>query len=299
MNNPQVNWKHYEEAAREVIEQDKIESILKVHIPTGFNLLDEMIDGGFKPGELIILSAPTKQGKSTMAQTMTWNMAQNGKQSLWFSMEMSWQELTRKFLAMDELFKKQGMPSITPIHYPIENYLRGGEIQMNWIKETISESKRLNNTNFVVIDHLHFLLPLKDFNTNPSFLIGGIVREIKKIAVELAIPILLIAHTTKLDIDKTPDINSIRDSSFIAQESDFTMIMWRIRDKNASKRTNDEGDSDTQIVYTNKAWLSLEANRRNGRTGRIKLWHDGSRFNSYISEGVTKEAEKIWEEPKY
>jgi replicative DNA helicase len=293
MNNPIVNWKWYEECAREIIKEDQTTGIFNKPIPCGFPLLDEMLDGGFKKGELIILSAPTKQGKSTLAQTITWNMAMNNKQSLWFTMEMSWQELTRKFMAMDETYQENKRPYSAPIHYPIENYYKGGDLQMKWLRETISEAIRTENTEFVVIDHLHFLLPLKDYQSNTSFLIGGIVREVKKIAVELKIPILLIAHTTKLDVEKTPTINDIRDSSFIAQESDFAMIMWRIRDKNASKKTSDDEDEERQIVYTNKSWLSLEANRRNGRTGRVKLFFDGHKFQSW--KEATEEHGKLQE----
>lgn len=290
---PKVNWEWYNEAAKKVKELDEKEKLFKTTVSTGFSDLDDLLGGGFKPGELAILSAPTKQGKSTLAQTLSWNMAEKGIKSLWFTMEMSWQELTRKFMAMDEDLKKGGLPSLNPIHYPLENCMKAGDLQLQWLRETISEAIRIERTEFVVIDHLHFLLPLKDFNTNTSFLIGGIVREIKKMAVELKIPIMLIAHTTKLDIEKTPDINSIRDSSFIAQESDFTMIMWRIRDKEASKKTTYDGDEDNQIVYTNKAWLSLEANRRTGRTGRIKLWHDGAKFKPFMNEEKIKLQEMI------
>lgn len=283
MNNEEelnINWEWYQNAARIVKEDDEKEKMFPTIVSSGFQDLDLMLNGGFKPGELIILSAPTKQGKSTLAQTITWNMAMNAHRSMWFTMEMSWQELTRKFMAMDESCKRNGTPSIMPIMYPLQNCMKAGDLQLKWLRETISESIRVDKAEFVVIDHLHFLLPLKDFNTNISFLIGGIVREIKKMAVELKIPIMLIAHTTKIDTEKTPDINSIRDSSFIAQESDFTMIMWRIRDKNASGKSTDD-DGENQIVFTNKAWLSLEANRRTGKTGRIKLWHDGAKFNTF------------------
>jgi len=282
MSNPIVQWDWYNEAVKKLEEQEERDKLTKSIAGTGFQDLDLMLNGGFKAGELVILSAPTKQGKSTLAQTISWNMAEKGTKTLWFTMEMSWQELTSKFRDMDEEYKKTGQPSLRPIHYPLEPFLKAGDIQMQWLKDMISEAIRVEQTEFVIIDHLHFLLPLKDFNTNISFLIGGIVREIKKIAVELKIPIMLIAHTTKLDIEKTPDINSIRDSSFIAQEADFVMIMWRIRDKLAKKKSNYDGEEDTQIVYTNKAWLSLEANRRNGKTGRIKLWHNGSKFNQFV-----------------
>ncbi len=263
-------------------ELDKVDNLLNKPIPTGISLLDNLLDGGFKRGELCILSAPTKQGKSTLAQTISWNMGKKNKSTLWLTMEMSWQELTRKFMLMDKDYQADNnSPSHQPIFYPIDYYRSGGELQIEWLREIIKHNMDNNNIEFVIIDHLHFLLPLKDYNTNVSFLIGAIVREIKKMAVELKIPIMLIAHTKKIDIDKTPDINSIRDSSFIAQESDFTMIMWRIRSKPKKGTHQEELDS---VVYTRKAYLSLEANRRTGDTGRIKLWHNGTGFEQYDKE---------------
>lgn len=274
----QIIAREYHELAEQLIKEQGTEDVLNPPISTGFAVLDELLDGGFKKGELIILSAPTKQGKTTLAQTISWNMAQNEKRSLWLTMELSWQELTRKFMAMDEQMKSSGRPSWSPIFYPIDYYRSGGNLQMEWLKQVIMEAKEKQLVDMVIIDHLHFLLPLKDFNTNVSFLIGAIVREVKKIAVELKIPIILIAHTKKMDVDKRPDINSLRDSSFIAQESDFTLIMWRHRSDVEKKRITDD---ELESVYTNKAFLSLEANRRNGKTGKLALWHDGSKFVKY------------------
>jgi len=287
MTKPEVNYEWYGELARRVAEEDEKNKELDklLTMPTCYPILDEMLDGGFRPGELAILSAPTKNGKTTLAQSITWNLTKKGKRVLWFTMEMSWKELTRKFMAMDD--KKY---STNAICYPLENYHGGGQLQLDWLREVILNAKNVDGVDFVVIDHLHFLLPLKDFNTNISFLIGGVVREIKKIAIELEIPIMLIAHTKKLDVDKTPDINSIRDSSFIVQESDFTFIMWRIRNKESLKKTSEE--SDMTEIYTNKSWLSLEANRRTGKTGRVKLWHNGTMFVPYTPEQKDKDKMK-------
>jgi replicative DNA helicase len=286
MNKPEINYKWYNELAREVFDEDEANKEINklTMMPTTFPLIDEMLDGGLRPGELAILSAPTKNGKTTLAQTITWNLASQGKSVLWFTMEMSWKELTRKFMGMDSIYKDGRRAfSSNAICYPLDNFRGGGKLQLDWLRDVIDNAKNVDGVGLVVIDHLHFLLPLKDYNTNISFLIGAIVREIKKIAVDLQIPIILIAHTKKLDIDKTPDINSIRDSSFIVQESDFTFIMWRIRSKDNLKKSSDEG-LEQNMIYTNKTWLSLEANRRTGQTGRAKLWHDGVKFVPFTLE---------------
>ena len=91
---------------------------------------------------------------------------------------------------------------------------------------------------------------------------------------KLDIPIILIAHTGKIPDDRVPSFRDIRDSSFITQEADVCMMMWRLKSKDAARRIDDDSDED---VYTNKAMLSVELNR-SGTTGKIKLVHNGCMF---------------------
>ena len=250
-------------------QKDNIQGVVK--IPTFIKELDEMLRGGLHPGEVFILSAPTKQGKTTLLQTISFNQSKNGFPVLWFSFEMSWQELTRTFYEIDTQEKTKEITPV-PICYPANHK----DLSLEWLEQVIIKQKEEKGITCVYIDHLHFLLPLGDFHNNISFLIGGIVREIKNIAIRQRIPIFLIAHMKKpADDAKIPSMNDVRDSSFISQETDFTAVMWRSKNKQTKNNLED--------IYNNEAILSLEANRRTGKTGRIKLIHDGYKFNEYES----------------
>lgn len=247
---------------------------LKDPILTYFKQFDE-ITGGFYPGELIVLSAPTKSGKTTFCQSITANMAEAGNAVLWFTLEMSWQELTRKFIKITT--------TAVPIFYPIDN----SSLSVTWVKEVAEKAIKEKNVKLIIIDHLHFLLPLRDFHTNVSFLIGGIVRDIKRTAVELEIPIILIAHPGKLEDQDSISYLDIRDSSFITQESDFTIVMNRIRVKEKGVK---------EMVVTNEARISVELNRRTGNVGKLNLMHTNGRFqdpDNYVAPLVTKSEVKI------
>jgi len=244
-------------------------------ITSGFDSLNEALDGGFQGGELVILSAATKNGKTTFCQTMSYLQAVKGVNSLWFSLEMSWQEITRKFLAMDIDDVITQVPANLGIFYMIDN--RGLNLKTLEIKA--KEARDKLGVKIIYIDHLHFLLPLGE-TKNVSFVIGGIVREVKQIAVKLNITIVLIAHTKKLETDARPDINSLRDSSFIAQESDFVFLMWRERldlDKKQKKYTGLEEED----IYSEATFVALEANRRNGKTKRWKFGLVNDCFHEY------------------
>lgn len=255
-------------------------------ISAGNAMFDDVI-GGFERERLYVLSAPTKQGKTTLAQTMMYHMAKKKIPSLFFSFEMGWQEVVGKYLAMDNKTVSEE-PTDLPLYMPLELHRGGGELQFQWLYETILKGIEEHGIQFVVIDHLHFLLPLKDFK-NTSFIIGGIVREIKRIAVNLKIPIMLIAHVQKIKDDKVPDWTDIRDSSFITQEADVVMMMYRKKNKEAARKTQDDS---TMQVYSKVAMLSLELDRVKGQSKKIKLWHNGVMFEEYRGQDKT-DAEEI------
>lgn len=252
----------------------------KTCLPT----LDGMI-GGFEPGRLYVLSAMTKAGKTTMAQTFMHNLGKQKIPSMIFSYEMGWREVAEIFGGMDVV---DHVKTELPVYVPTELHRGGGDLQFAWLFEAMAKAIEEKGVKLAVIDHLHFLLPLKDFN-NTSFLIGGIVREIKRMAVALNLPIILIAHTQKIMDDKVPDWTMIRDSSFITQEADMVMMMYRIKSKEAAMKQTDDGTND---VYLNKTILSVELNRMGGKTGKVKLRHNGAKFEELTEADDFVEAAK-------
>jgi len=259
---------------KELVEMLRTQPVTQV-AKTGFSGLDDLI-GGFEDERLYVLSAPTKMGKTTLAQSLMYNMSRKGIPSMIFSYEMGWQEIARKFMAMDGKQNPHEEPTDLPLYLPIDLHRGGGELQYQWLFEAIAQAKEKDGVRLVVIDHLHFLVPLKDY-TNFSVIIGGIVREIKRIAVTLKIPIILIAHVGKIMDDKKPDYTNIRDSSMITQEADVVLMMYRVKNK-TDKNTGKVTDDSVEESYSQQAILSVELDRVKGVTGKVKLWHNGSMF---------------------
>lgn len=63
---------------------------------TGFNNLDDVLDGGFEGGQLIFLGAISSLGKTSFALQMATQIAEQGNDVLIFSLEMSKNELNAK-----------------------------------------------------------------------------------------------------------------------------------------------------------------------------------------------------------
>jgi replicative DNA helicase len=229
-------------------------------LKTGFRDLDYILDG-FRLNQLITLCGPTKTGKTTFAMELTIRMKEHNP--MWIPFEEGAEELIAKFLDR----KEQPPQFYTPEHLTSKT--------INWIEQKIVESIAKYNTKVVFIDHLHFIVPFTV--ERHDLAVGRTMRELKGLAKRWNVCIFILAHLKKTKLTEQPTLEDIRDSSFVAQESDTVMMIWR-----RSKRVNGK------MEITNDSGLSIQANRRTGKTGNIEMVFKDGRF-----------LEKAWEVEHY
>ncbi len=187
---------------------------LKSHIPA----LDHAVDG-FRDGELYTISGFTKNGKTSFAQSLTDAFIRQQFLPLWFTYEVP----TRQFLNQ---WKDCPFFFIPRIHM--------GK-SMTWFLERCEESFKKYGTRIIFIDHLHYLFDLAK-SKSPSIDIGQIIRTLKTMAVQNSLLIFLICHTSKNSVDQTePTYHDLRDSSFMAQESDSVIMLQRMKKSRHAK----------------------------------------------------------------
>ena len=217
---------------------------------TGLEGLDGLI-GGFRENQLIVLAAPTKSGKTQFCIELTIRMSDTNP--AWIPFEESAEELVRKF------HDRQQQP---PLFYT-PNEITGNTLE--WIEKRIVEAKVKYNSKLFFIDHLHFIIPFTTDRLDAR--IGQVMRTLKTIARNHRVIIVLIAHLKKTEVTVSPTLEDLRDSSFIAQEADTVMMLWRetIRE-------------DNEVKISNNATLSIQANRRTGSTGNVKLTFNNGRY---------------------
>lgn len=227
--------------------------------PCGYELFDKAMDGGFRPGELVVVSAQTGQGKTTWCQNLAKNFDKKGWASLWFSYEMNLWYLREKF-------KKLGCDENLNAYAPVEAL----QDSVMWMCDIIHEAIEDYDCRMVFIDHLHYLIPLNSDVVN-SLTIGALVRAIKLIAVQKNIVVFLIAHSKKVYQTEKFDLSSIRDSSLIAQEADYVFLIERLK-KDASKLAGEDSE------WTNQAKITLAKNRRTGESKFLICEHKNGQF---------------------
>jgi replicative DNA helicase len=93
------------------------------------------------------------------------------------------------------------------------------------------------------------------------------MRELKNIAKKWDVLIFLICHLVKTKMDEQPTLEDLKGSSSIGQEADTVILLWREMKKEKG-----------QVVLTNNVNISVQANRRSGKTGNIKTVYENGKF---------------------
>jgi predicted ATP-dependent serine protease len=205
---------------------------------TGIKKLDGIL-GGLRSNQIIVLSAPPKAGKTQLCV----QMARNLPNPTMFLFEESPEEVLYKY-------KKKGikLPSFYTVNDLVEDDVEG-------LYRKMIEAWAKYNSRIFFVDHLHYLLNYEDKNTAGDK-IRHVMTELKKFTKRHNFTIILVAHMTKGNFTEPPGIEAIRDSSFIPQFADTTIILWR--------ETIKAGAREHGNVYqqTNNLLINVALNRK-------------------------------------
>lgn len=257
------------------------ESVFK--IPTGVPSLDRMLDG-VEAGELVIVTGPTGEGKTTLLMSITANMAAASIESLWFTLEVTPRQFLKKLT--------KGMGEHTPLFYIpragfddvdpefIEKYAQEHKrpFQMiDWVEYKILEAKfkaeaKGGVVKAIFIDHIHSIFSVAKVERNISLEIGDMVARVKQIALNNNLVIFLIAHNKDPQdgVRREPKKEDIRDSGMISRLADTIIGVWRVPNDEEidNVRRKEIGENDT------KTKLRIFKNRREGKQGAFFMYHN-------------------------
>ena len=173
----------------------------------------DFLTEGFTHGDLIVVSGYTGHGKTSICQTISYNLSQQDVPSLWFSYELS----ARQF------FNKYKDNAVPLFYLPRKNK----PYDLEWLEKKICEANEQKQVKVVFVDHLHYIVPMLTGDLKKSDAIGDTMRRLKQMAVKYQIVIFLMAHTKQPKDKLMPTLGDLRDSSFVGQESDAVYIIHR------------------------------------------------------------------------
>ncbi len=215
-----------------------------VGLTSGFTDLDKKTLG-FCPGQLIIVAARPAMGKSAFMLNMATNAAIKANAAVvYFSLEMSKEELTSRILASEALVSSEK--------------IRSGKLEVDdWVNltnasGTISEAKILLDDSvgytpmelrarcrklkmeydikLIVIDYLQLMNAGRVSNSRQQD-ISEISRSLKMLAKELGVPIIAASQLSRAPEQRTEDhrpmLADLRESGSIEQDADIVMFIYR------------------------------------------------------------------------
>lgn len=178
----------------------------------GIGSIDALTEG-FTHGDLISISGFTGYGKTSISQTISYNLSKQNIQTLWITYELSARQFFNKYKNID-----------VPLFYmPRKN----NPYSLDWVEERIVEGMQKHNVKIIFIDHLDYVVPMVADGGNRTEMIGHTMRTLKDIARKYELVIFLMVHTKQPQDTMPPTLGALKGSSFIGQESDAVYIMHR------------------------------------------------------------------------
>jgi replicative DNA helicase len=270
--------------------------------PTGFEILDKHLDGGFRAGDLVLLGGPQGLGKTTWALQAARNTARSGRSVVFFSFEHDPQSVLARLVALEAgLVGGAEAPGLNRVRAAFEavdgrvgslaerlqgtvggakavsvvqeyasrvilHRSTGSGTTLEVVRELVAEAEqRTGQRPLVVVDYLQKVRSL-DPRRSEEEQIALVVEGLKDLALEREMPVLAVAAADKPTVSsgKRVRVGNLRGSSALAYEADTVLILNNKYDVVARHHlVYNLGNADR---FRRWAVLSIEKNR-NGRDG--------------------------------
>ena len=275
----------------ELLEQREAGAV--VGMASGIHDLDEMMDGGFQRGNLVVIGARPSMGKSALGLTIGLSMAKTYSVGF-ISMEMSRADVSDRQAAI------LGSVSISDIKRPSRGLqydrivdaveasrarrffvVEQGGLNILQVRSKAKALKRRKGLDVLIVDYIGLMSGL-DSKVSRAYQIEEISRGLKTLAKELEIVVICLAQVNRGAADKgnqPPGLHELRDSGAIEQDADIVGFIHRPIMANP----------DFGAEWINYALLRVAKNRQ-GRCGDVHLFYVGeqTKFGQWSGETPSK-----------
>lgn len=248
-----------------------------IGMATGFSLIDQAT-AGLQPGQLVVIIAPPKTGKSVVALQTAVNLHNDGFVPMFQSFEMSSHEqqtrhdamrsnisharLTRGALKVDEEVRYQKMlKKMETMH---NFYLTDGPAA-DTISGLAAKIEKIQ-PDVVFVDGVYLMTDEVSGEANTAKALTNITRSLKKLAQKIEKPIVITTQVLEWKMKKNRvSASSIGYSSSFFQDADVILALER----------QDEEDDSSRL-------FRIEASRNCGKVEMELLWDwENGKFQEY------------------
>lgn len=250
-------------------------------IPTGFTDFDR-ITSGLHENQLVILAARPAMGKTALALNIATNVAINTNKTVAiFSLEMGAEQLANRIISFLGQIEGNKLTTGNLLNTDwkrvteARSQLAGSKLYICddagvTVGDVKSKCRRLATSEeglgLVIIDHLQLLTMGGNYGNNRQAEITDISRNLKKMAMELNVPVIALAQLSRgveSREDKRPKMSDLRESGSIEQDADIVMLLYRDDYYQTPRNAEQAQDPSLSELIIGK--------HRNGPTGKIDL----------------------------
>ena len=257
-------------------------------VSSGFADLDDKT-AGLQPADLIYIAARPSMGKTAMGLNIAASIAETLPVAV-FSLEMPATQLAMRLISSigridqhklrtgrldDDEFPRLtlAMNQLSELKLFIDDT---AAIDSNYVRSKAKQLQReQGKLGAILIDYLGLMDHKASFSNHEAG-IAKTSRELKAIAKELQIPVIVLAQLNReveKRQDKRPQLSDLRGSGSIEQDGDLIMFIYR--DEVYNEESPDKGTAEIII-----------AKQRNGAIGMVRLAFRGqfTRFENFTKE---------------
>lgn len=264
--------------------QELKEQGVEISVSTGLNSLNDELDGGWYSPNLIIIGARPSMGKTQHALNFAKAAGMANKHVLFIAIEMNSTELVNRYLLEDNRIKSshlrkgqmtdqewQAVDEKVGEYWNMKLHIADSP-DIRYLNNMRSEARRLKRKgqlDMMIIDYLGLI------RTNLSFSqryleIGYITGELKNLAKELEVPIILLSQLSRPQkgVIKEPQLDDLRESGDIEQDADTVLFIHKpdYYDANAEDSKGEK--------WKGRGKLIIAKNRAGARNNSVIFYHD-------------------------
>lgn len=218
-------------------------------IPTGWTFMDRILRGGLRPGQVFVVAGRPGAGKTAFTLSLLTSLCSSGVQTGFVSLEMSAEEVGMRMLAIES--------QVDVGRYDERNQPNEGELKKLTVatgrlaRHKIMVNDKPNQTaqsiaakarrwvrsaglRVLAIDYLQLITASEGKERREQ--IDAISRNMKLLAKELKIPIVLLAQLNRAierDGNRKPRLSDLRESGAIEQDADLVGMLYSAEQQDA------------------------------------------------------------------
>ena len=249
-------------------------------VPTGYDRVDEVLNGGITNGAVFVIAARPGVGKTTLALNIAAKVAQSGKRVLFLSLEMSREDIAERFMCgyggftMAEV-KKNAKSLFSKIE---------GDLLIDDSRRTLSAIQTAfmynSHCDLFIIDYLQ-LMTIEGEETSRIQEVSKIVRDLKNMARDMDKPIILLSQLSRaIEKDRhnrEPVLSDLKDSGTIEENSDYVTFLWNKAAKQGDNDAIDDDDFGIESPEADVRWI-VRKNRYGPPNRSYKMAFDAPHY---------------------